>query len=135
MPIDHVELFVPSRAGAAEWYEKVIGCQVLEEFRSWATGTGPLMISDDGGETKIALFKGRSQGDHQPRGFRRVAFRVSASEFLDFLRSSGDWRSTPLGTEDIVDHDKSISVYFEDPYGNLLEVTSYDHDAVRTQLL
>lgn len=134
MPIDHVELFVPSREGAAEWYERVLGCQVLEEFRSWAAGTGPLMISNDGGDTKIALFKGPPQGNEEPRGFRRLAFRVSASEFLDVLRSSGEWRSTPLGTEDIVDHGRSISVYFADPYGNLLEVTSYQHAEVRARL-
>lgn len=58
MPIDHVELFVPRREDAAAWYGKVLGCEVLAEYRSWATGTGPLMISNDGGETKIALFKG-----------------------------------------------------------------------------
>ncbi len=111
MNIDHIELFVPSREQAAEWYGQVFGFQVLEEHRDWAVEGGPLMISGDGGKTKIALFKGLAQGQEEVRGFKRLAFRVSDSEFLRFIHSSGTWRATPLDREDIADHEKSISVY------------------------
>ena len=40
----------------------------------------------------------------------------------------------PLGPENIQDHEKAISVYFSDPFGNLLEVTTYDHAKVRKEL-
>ncbi len=135
MNIDHIELFVPSREQAAEWYGQVFGFQVLEEHRDWAVEEGPLMISGDRGKTKIALFKGLPQGQEEVRGFKRLAFRVSDSEFLRFIHSSGTWRATPLDREDIADHEKSISVYFSDPYGNLLEVTTYEHARVRNELL
>jgi hypothetical protein len=36
--------------------------------------------------------------------------------------------------DSVVDHDKAYSVYFSDPYGHRLEVTTYDHDGLRTAL-
>ena len=59
LQIDHVELFVPDRYEAARWYERVLGLRVVPEFEPWATGGGPLMISTDEGNTKLALFEGR----------------------------------------------------------------------------
>ena len=82
----------------------------------------------------LALFKGAAQGGAEVRGLRRLAFRVDAAGFADFLTSSDSWRSEPLGRREIQDHDKSISVYFSDPWGNPLEVTTYEHDAARTAL-
>ncbi len=135
MKIDHIELFVPSRQQAAEWYGKVFGFQVLEEHRDWAMEGGPLMISNDGGHTMIALFKGPPQGQQEVCGFRRLAFRVTDSDFLRFMESSGSLLAAPLGPENIQDHEKAISVYFSDPDGNPLEVTTYDHAKVREALL
>ncbi len=134
MIIDHIELYVPNREQAAQWYGDVFGFTIMEEHRDWAIQNGPLMITNDGGNTMIALFEGSPQGEHQVRGLRRLAFRVSASEFLQFIESSGSWRSTSLGSEHIQDHDKAFSVYFADPFGTLLEVTTYDYDAVKSSL-
>ncbi|NET39789.1 MAG: VOC family protein [Cyanothece sp. SIO1E1] len=134
MRIDHIELFVPDREQAVRWYRDVLGFQVLEAHRAWATKQGPLMISNDGGNTMIALFEGQAQGEREVCGFRRVAFRVGGADFLRFLESSGKWRPTPLGAKDIRDHERAISVYFSDPWGNLLEVTTYEHTEVRSAL-
>lgn len=132
MKIDHVEAFVPSRRQAAEWYERALGLTPVEAHSDWVDGDhGPLMISADGGETKVALFRGPAQGDEPPRGLRRLAFRVPAEEFLHLLASSGDWRETPLGAAEVQDHRASISVYFQDPWGNHLEVTTYEPEDVR----
>ena len=55
--VDHVELFVPDRKEAARWYGRVLGLVVVPEYESWAQDVqGPLMISSDGGSTKLALF-------------------------------------------------------------------------------
>lgn len=132
MRIDHVEILVPSRRQAAQWYVKALGLTAVEAHSDWARGEhGPLMISADGGDTNIALFRGRGQGDESPRGLRRLAFKVPAEEFLRLLASSGDWRETPLGGAEIQDHQASISVYFQDPWGNHLEVTTYEPEPVR----
>lgn len=51
--IDHVELFVPDRHQAAEWYRRVLGLKVVPDDEQWADDPqGPLMISSDGGSTK-----------------------------------------------------------------------------------
>ena len=76
--IDHVELFVPDRHAAAAWYSEVLGLAPLPGAEKWAADPGgPLMISPDGGRTKLALFQGNPQGNRPTAGFHRVAFRVS----------------------------------------------------------
>jgi hypothetical protein len=34
----------------------------------------------------------------------------------------------------VVDHDLAFSIYFCDPYGHRLEITTYEHEAVREGL-
>jgi catechol 2,3-dioxygenase-like lactoylglutathione lyase family enzyme len=130
--VDHVELFVPERYTAARWYEQTLGLRILPEYEDWAGPGGPLMISSDGGSTKLALFEGEPRGSRATAGHHRVAFRVSAVGFLQFLKhvrevpvysDSGE----PVNHLSPVDHDKAFSVYFCDPYGNRFEVTSYEH--------
>jgi hypothetical protein len=62
-----------------------------------------------------------------------VAFRVDADHFFRFLATSADWRQPPFTRRDVVDHDKAVSVYFPDPYGNRLEVTSYDYAEIASK--
>ena len=131
--LDHVELFVPDREAAAAWYATVLGCAPVPGTEHWAADpAGPLMISPDGGRTKLALFRGEPQGARATAGFHRVAFRVNSPGFLAFVRRLGE-----IGLRDgegpprVVDHDTAFSVYFTDPYGHRLEVTTYDHTAVR----
>ncbi len=70
LQIDHVELFVPDRHEAAGWYQRVLGLAVLPEYQEWATDQGgPLMISSDDGNTKLALFEGQPQSS-DPYGHR-----------------------------------------------------------------
>jgi catechol 2,3-dioxygenase-like lactoylglutathione lyase family enzyme len=131
--LDHVELFVPDRRSAASWYAKVLGCELVAGTESWADNPdGPLMVSPDSGRTKLALFTGEPPGRRPTAGFHRVAFRVSASAFLAFTA-----RMTDLGLEEagaparVVDHGGAWSVYFTDPYGHRLEVTTYEVEPVR----
>lgn len=86
------------------------------------------MISPDGGRTKLALFIGEVQGSRPIAGFHRVAFRVSATEFLAFTA-----RMAGLGLKDarVMNHGGVWSVYFSDPWGHRLAVTTYEVDPVR----
>jgi len=127
--LDHVELYVPDRVSAAAWYAQVLGCEPVAGTESWASDPdGPAMISPDGGRTKLALFTGEPQGNRATAGFHRVAFRVSATEFLAFTA-----RMAGLGLKDarVVDHGGAWSVYFSDPSGYRLEVTTYEVEPVR----
>lgn len=127
--LDHVELYVPDRVSAAAWYARVLGCEPVAGAESWAADPdGPMMISPDGGRTKLALFTGEPQGIRATAGFHRVAFRVSATEFLAFTA-----RIAGLGLKEVrvVDHGGAWSVYFSDPSGHRLEVTTYEVEPVR----
>ena len=144
MQIDHVEVFVPDRYEAAGWYADVLGLEILKQHEHWADEGGPLMISPDAGNTMVALFEGQRRNapdvdaDGIRAGLRRIAFRVDASAFKDFLANletmelfaSSD-RSDRVKSSDVVDHDKAWSIYFCDPYGNKLEVTTYDYEEVK----
>jgi catechol 2,3-dioxygenase-like lactoylglutathione lyase family enzyme len=141
MQIDHVELFVPDRYEAARWYEHVLGLRILPEWEPWATSGGPLMISSDEGNTKLALFEGIG-GPVQARtaAFQRVAFRVTAAGFTEFLSRLAecgltDAKGQPLTRRSVVDHQQAYSIYFSDPYGHNLEVTTYEYAAATASLL
>ena len=128
--LDHVELFVPERRSAAAWYADVLGCEPVPGTEMWADDPdGPLMISPDGGRTKLALFAGpASDGRDDTSGFRRVAFRVSATEFLAFTARMAAMELTDAR---VVDHGAAWSAYFTDPFGHPLEVTTYEVEPVR----
>jgi len=128
--IDHVELFVPDRYEAARWYERSLGLRIVPECEVWAAGGGPLMISSDEGSTKLALFEGTPEAASQTAAFRRVAFRVTADGFAEFLRRLPelnllDTQNRPVVRDSVVDHRQSYSIYFSDPWTHQLEVTTY----------
>jgi catechol 2,3-dioxygenase len=131
--LDHVELFVPDRAQAADWYGRVLGCRPVPGTERWASHPeGPLMLSPDGGRTKLALFAGQPQGSRPTAGFHRVAFRLSGAEWLTFVAHLAEFGLEEKGgTARVVDHTGAWSVYFTDPFGHHLEVTTYEADVVR----
>ena len=138
--LDHVEFFVPSRREAASWYERVLGLEIVEDYEFWAADPrGPLMISTPEGGTKLALFRGEAQGTRPTAGFHRVAFRVDGPGFVQFLARLKeipleDHEGRPLRPTDVIDHERSYSIYFCDPFGHRLEVTTYDHDYTAQRL-
>jgi hypothetical protein len=97
------------------------------------------MISSDGGSTKLALFEGQPQESRPTAGFHRVAFRVNAGAFADFLRRLWDLQlkdsgGSPVTLDSVVDHEKAFSLYFCDPYGHHLELTAYECEPIRAAL-
>lgn len=131
--VDHVEFFVPDRYKAAAWYADVLGLTILTDAEHWAADPrGPLMISSDGGRTKLALFEGESQGMRETAGFHRVAFSVGAIDFVRFLDRLPrlgllDQDGHPVAATHVRDHKSAFSLYFTDPYGHRLELTTYEY--------
>ena len=97
------------------------------------------MISSDEGSTKLALFEGTPDASTQAAAFRRVAFRVTADGFAEFLQllpelTLLDSRNRPVVRDAVVDHQQAYSIYFNDPWTHQLEVTTYEYDAVSARL-
>ena len=138
--IDHVELTVPDRHVAASWYCQTLGLRIVPEFEFWADDSGgPLMIGTKNGGTKLALFVGEPAGSQRNTGFNLVAFRVGADQFMNFAMRLNDLKlknqnDQIVSVDMVVDHGLAFSVYFCDPYGNQLEITTYDHDEIRKSL-
>jgi catechol 2,3-dioxygenase-like lactoylglutathione lyase family enzyme len=120
--IDHVALAVRDVRRSAAWYQEVLGLKRLHED-VW--GDVPGVVGAGG--TSIALFpvqgsdpKGRPGRD--TLAMRHLAFRVDAANFAR-ARQSLEGRGIAVEFED---HGIAHSIYFPDPDGHELEITTYD---------
>ena len=117
--IDHIHIFVTDRQEALKWYRIVLGLKPVKNLLFWAK-TGPLTIGNEEGSIHIALFKG------EPKENRSVvAFNTSGKEFINWHKKTNDVAD---GNIEVVDHSVSFSIYFQDPYENPYEITSYDYE-------
>ena len=126
LKIDRFELYVPDREAAATWYTKWLGFERIPEHADWAA-TGMLMLTCDGGRTMLQLTTGEPTGIREPKGWRRLALRADIGDFISFLqrfRDSGQEVDGPINLR------KAWALYFTDPWGNQLELTTYDYHAV-----
>ena len=120
--IDHVALAVRDVELSANWYCDVLG---LERRYQEAWGNHPAVVGI--GTTSLALFP--VQGPYpQPRpgrdvlAMRHLAFRASRQEF-DHARAALAARGIVTETQD---HHISQSIYFNDPDGHEIEITTYE---------
>ena len=128
--VDHIELYVEDQIRSIKWYDEIFGFKIIKELEFWSKSKGgPLFIGNMKNNIKIALFKGNQRNDGS---IRRIAFSVSGKNFLYFLHRLSDSPvfsfEKKITKDNVVDHDISYSIYFNDPDGNKLELTSYDYD-------
>ena len=126
--LDHVALSVGDLARSAEWYRAVLG---LERRFQEVWGDVPVMMCV--GNTCLALFPANSQqpGSSQPEprlAMRHVAFRADAP---NFLAAQAELRilKIPFSFED---HKIAHSIYFNDPDGHKIEITTYLEDHLKS---
>jgi catechol 2,3-dioxygenase-like lactoylglutathione lyase family enzyme len=133
--LDHVHIYVRDRAAAARWYGTVLGLRRDARFAAWSREAGgPLTLTAADGLTHIALF----EDDKRAGRGTAVALRVDGKSFLAFARRNSktplyDKRRQPAAPR-LQDHQLSLSLYFNDPDGNPIEVTTYDHELARLRL-
>lgn len=128
--LDHVHLYAADPDAAADWYGRILGLKVLPSSKRLHGGK---YMATARGQYCATIFPGTppSDGDHTS------AFRVSGTVFIDFAKALphpevAGRSGTPLETSNAADHDLAYSFYFQDPAGNHLEITTYDHEMVRT---
>jgi len=129
--LDHAHLYATDPKAAAKWYGHVLGLQV-HPSTTQLKGKDHLYMATARGQYCATIFKGSppSDGDHT------TAFRVPGTGFITFGEALPDPDITarhgnPLRTDEADDHGLAWSYYFQDPDGNHLEVTTYDHARVR----
>jgi catechol 2,3-dioxygenase-like lactoylglutathione lyase family enzyme len=124
--LDHIALAVRDVAASAAWYADVLG---LKRVHAEVWGDVPTMMSAPNG-TMIALFPARAEtgGDAPPppggRGprFLHLAFRTDRA---GFERAREDLAARGIAFH-FQDHTVAHSIYFRDPDGHELEITTYE---------
>lgn len=120
--LDHVALTVTDVDRSIEWYRDVLGLEHVHE-EEW--GRHPAFLTS--GSTGLALFPAKG-AEPPPKGHPdglamwHVAFRADRRNF-DAARGELDSRSIRYNFSD---HGLAHSVYFHDPDGHLVEITTYE---------
>jgi len=121
--IDHVALAVTDLEKSIAWYQDVLG---LERRYQEAWGDCPAMLC--AGSTCVALFplrpaesSVRASGPAQPT-MRHLAFRAT---YADLLEAEQNLQERGIRFE-FQNHGIAHSIYFADPDGHQLEITTYD---------
>jgi catechol 2,3-dioxygenase-like lactoylglutathione lyase family enzyme len=120
--IDHVALAVRDIERSARWYVEVLGFERLHEGM-W-DGV-PTFIGK--GNTGIALFPASPNAKSTPSVHRdlrmlHLAFRANRE---GFLAAQKELKRRGIDFE-FQDHEISRSIYFRDPDGHQLEITTYE---------
>jgi catechol 2,3-dioxygenase-like lactoylglutathione lyase family enzyme len=122
--IDHVALAVPDVKRSAAWFIEVLG---FERLHPGMWNDVPVFIGK--GTTAIALFPrqdrkeaGSSQGEPNEVDMLHLAMRADRENFLlaqEELKRRGIYL-------EFQDHEISHSIYFRNPDGLRLEITTYE---------
>ena len=116
--IDHVALHCASPQRTSEWYVNTLGFE--HAFPDEWSGV-PIFLRL--GSTFIALFPRKENAQIGDGHVSHLAFR--AATYADFESAQTNLRSKGIAFE-FEDHGVSHSIYFLDPDGFQLEITTYD---------
>ena len=116
--IDHVAMSVRDIEKAAKWYIDVLGFKRLHDGM-W-DGV-PVFIGK--GTTALALFPAKS--DEPARGGIRMLHLAMRADRNNFLAAQKELKQRGIIFE-FEDHEISHSIYFSDPDGHHLEITTYE---------
>jgi glyoxylase I family protein len=115
--LDHVSLNVTDRARSIAWYRDVLGLRQLNEPTE---DDEPVFLGEPG--LQFGLFQAQRESparEPESSGLRHVALVV---DDLDAAQERLREHGVSFNYED---HGNALSVYFRDPDGHVLELTTY----------
>jgi catechol 2,3-dioxygenase-like lactoylglutathione lyase family enzyme len=115
--LDHVSINVVDRARSIIWYRDVLGLPQLNEPTD---DDEPVFVGNPG--LQFGLFQAQvvsPDRETESSGLRHVALAVDDLEAATKRLDAHDVSYRPE------DHGNALSVYFRDPDGNTLELTTY----------
>jgi catechol 2,3-dioxygenase-like lactoylglutathione lyase family enzyme len=119
--LDHVALAVRDVDASVNWYLEVLG---LERQHEGAWDGVPIFVGK--GASGIALFPASeaklSLGKSDPARFLHLAWRADRE---NFQRAQGELKERGIAFH-FEDHGIAHSIYFRDPDGHALEITTYE---------
>jgi catechol 2,3-dioxygenase-like lactoylglutathione lyase family enzyme len=120
--IDHVALSVRDVERAAQWYIDVLG---FERRYEGIWDDVPVFIGK--GTTALALFpvQANSRSVSTDRGEIRMLHLALRANRQNFLAAQEELKRRGIKFE-FQDHEISHSIYFRDPDGHELEITTYE---------
>ncbi|MGI8482583.1 MAG: VOC family protein [Chthoniobacterales bacterium] len=114
--LDHIALAVTDTENTAKWYIDVLG---FERRHEGMWNGVPVFIGK--GATSIALFP-KGFGDTKRGWLLHFALRADRE---NFQKAQAEFRAQKIAFE-FQDHEISHSIYFQDPNGHEIEITTYD---------
>jgi catechol 2,3-dioxygenase-like lactoylglutathione lyase family enzyme len=117
--IDHLALRCASPEATKEWYITTLGFEHV--FSSQWSGS-PIVLRL--GSTFITLFPEKENEPPSPNG-RAWHMGLRAATYADFQSAQTELQSRGISFE-FRDHEIAHSIYFFDPDGYLLEITTWD---------
>ncbi|GEP42549.1 VOC family protein [Brevifollis gellanilyticus] len=117
--IDHIALRCASPEATKEWYISTLG---FEHVYPGLWSGSPIVLRL--GSTLITLFPEKENAPPSASG-RAWHLALRAATYADFQEAQTELRGKDISFQ-FQDHQISHSIYFIDPNGFLLEITTYD---------
>jgi catechol-2,3-dioxygenase len=119
--IDHVALSVRDVKRSAQWYIDVLGFERLHEGM-W--NDVPVFVGKDNAAVALFPLRNKRSNSSSSAGPRMLhfAFRTTRANFAAAQR---ELKTRGIKFE-FQDHEISYSIYFEDPDGHEIEITTYE---------